>query len=347
MTGPLTSVLYWANRIMLDVSAAVVGMTLDGGRDVVLITGGSGGLGRELAIQFYQTGARVVVFDVVIPPPDSPQYVEGVHYYVCDVSDRDSIGQNAVLVEKEVGSVTILVNNAGITTGKTLLQLTYAQIEKTMAVNLLSSFYTIKTFLPNMLANRRGYVVTVASTLGYMSPARLSAYGASKSGLIALHESLTYELGPPTFNTSGVKTLLICPGQLKTSLFEGVKTPHSLLAPELEPAYVAKQVVRALKLGKRGEIRMPFYGNFLPLFRSVPWPLVQVARYMSGIDQSMLGFAERVHSATTGSATLLRSTAERMGSFVSFAQAVNFLPSGQELNVQHGVINSAENTGIN
>lgn len=318
MTGPLIDLFYRLNRTLLDLSNVLVGMTFQPDRDVVLITGGSGGLGRELARLFIEAGARVIVFDVVVTDVENEQFVDGVHYFFCDVSDKDAIEIKAIEVIDTIGPVTILINNAGITTGQTLLQLTYAQIEKTMAVNLLSSFYTIKTFLPRMLEMKRGYIVTVASTLGYMSPARLSAYGASKSGLIALHESLTYELGPPTFNTSGVKTLLICPGQLKTSLFEGVKTPHSLLAPELEPIYVAKQVFKAIKLGKRGEIRMPFYGNLLPIFRSVPWPIVQFARYFSGIDQSMLGFAEKVQSAKDSSTSLLLSTANRMGSIISF-----------------------------
>lgn len=322
MTGPFTCLFYRLNRVVLNLSNVLVGMTFEPDRDVVLITGGSGGLGRELAFLFHEAGTRVAVFDVVVPDEYSPNYVEGVDYFLCDVSNKDSIGAKAREVEDTIGPVTILINNAGITTGETLLQLTYAQIEKTMAVNLLSSFYTIKTFLPRMLEMKRGYIVTVASTLGYMSPARLSVYGASKSGLIALHESLTYELGPPSFNRSGVKTLLICPGQLKTSLFEGVKTPHSLLAPELEPRYVAKQVLKAVKLGKRGEIKMPFYGNLLPMFRSVPWPIVQFARYFSGIDQSMLGFAEKVQSAKESSTNLIISTANKMNSIISFQSQV-------------------------
>ena len=190
--------------------------------------------------------------------------------------------------------MTILINNAGITTGKTLLDLSYDEIERTIQINLMSSFYTIKTFLPDMLLMQRGYIVTIASVLGYMSPARLSAYGASKSGLIALHESLTYELGPPSINPKGIKTLLICPGQLKTGMFDGVKTPSSILAPELDPKYVADNVISAIELGRRGEIKIPFYGNFLPIFRAVPWPIVEAARYYSGIDKSMQTFKNTV-----------------------------------------------------
>lgn len=298
MTGPLTWMLYRANKLFLDLSHLVVGMLFDPNNDIVLITGGSSGLGKELASLFHSTGAKTIVFDLNIPELESDNYIDGVHYIKCDVSDPNQVREEGNRVNEEIGVITILINNAGITTGDTILNLSIENIEKTMAVNLLSSFYTIKTFLPEMLKLKRGYIVTVASTLGYMSPARLSAYGASKSGLIALHESLTYELGSPTMNTTGVKTLLICPGQLKTHMFEGVRTPSTLFAPELEPKDVANQVLKAVTYGCRGEIKIPFYGNVLPIFRSTPWPIVAILRYLSGIDSSMKRFVDKTKEAS-------------------------------------------------
>lgn len=288
--GPLmlTILFYHLNKQYRNISNAIIGNYFEPHRDIVLVTGGSNGLGKEIVQRLVSKKARVVVLDVTVPVKE--EQLENVSYYKCDVSDRRQILQCQKKIKEEVGVVTILINNAGITTGKTLLDLSYDEIERTIQINLMSSFYTIKTFLPDMLHMQRGYIVTIASVLGYMSPARLSAYGASKSGLIALHESLTYELGPPSINPKGIKTLLICPGQLKTGMFTGVKTPSSLLAPELEPKYVADSVLSAIELGRRGEIKLPFYGNFLPLFRAVPWPIVEVARYYSGIDRSMKTF---------------------------------------------------------
>lgn len=309
MTGPLTWLFYRANKAFLDSSNLLVGMVFDPVRDTVLITGGASGLGRETAMLFHNNGARVVVFDLNIPVECDDNYIEGVCYYKCDVSNCDEVRERAEDVRREIGIVTILINNAGMTTGDTILNLSFELIEKTIEVNLLSSFYTIKAFLPDMLEIKRGYIVTIGSTLGYLSPARLSAYGASKSGLIALHESLTYELGTPTFNTSGVKTLLICPGQLKTHMFEGVRTPSTLFAPELEPKDVARQILKSVKYGCRGEIKMPFYGNFLPIFRSVPWPVVAVLRYASGIDTSMKKFVGKTKEVTTASSAFVTETA--------------------------------------
>ncbi|KAH3664026.1 hypothetical protein OGAPHI_004740 [Ogataea philodendri] len=315
MTGPLTSFLYRLNRSLRELSELLVGVTFDPYRDIVLITGGCGGLGRELALTFSRAHAPVVVFDLNLPDPE--EALPGVHYYECDVSNRKDVLDKSAQVIDEVGTITILINNAGITTGKTVLDLSFEEIEKTIEVNLLSSFYTIKAFLPHMLKIKRGYIVTVASTLGYMSPARLSVYGATKSGLIALHESLTYELGPPSFNLTGVKTLLICPGQLKTRMFEGVRTPHTLLAPELDPTDVSKAVFNAIELGKRGEIKLPFYGNFLPIFRAAPWPVVEIARYFSGIDDSMKKFVGKTIAIKESSESVLSNALNETGSIIS------------------------------
>lgn len=282
----LRTLYYQAHKVIRDGSRFVVGTFFEPERDIVLITGGSGGLGSEIVSQFAAKGAIVVVAD--IKPPENP--IGGVQYYETDVSNADLVLKLRDTIRSDVGLVTVLVNNAATVCGKTLLELTPTEIQTTINVNLLSSFYTIKAFLPDMLSQKRGYVVTVALILGYLSPARLSAYGALKLGLIALHELITYELRPPITYNLGVKTLLICPGQMKTDMFTGVNTPSSFFAPELDPRMVAKKIVNALELGRRGEIKLPLYGKFLPVVRAVPWPLVQVIRQVSGIDTLMKTF---------------------------------------------------------
>lgn len=280
---------YKINRHVKCFPDKILGTCFQADRDIVLITGGANGLGQELVKEFSKKNTTIVVLDIALP--NSNEAIEGVHYYQCDVSDSAQINSCYDAIKSQVGQVTILINNAAITEGKALIDLSANEITKIVKVNLVSSFYTIQTFLPDMINARRGYIVTISSTLGFMSPANLSAYGATKSGLIAMHESLTYELGSSSFyNTSGIKTFLVCPGQLQTKMFNGIKTPSKILAPELKPSYVAARIVCALEHGRRGELRLPFYGNFLPLFRAVPWPIVTLFRFSSGIDRSMLKF---------------------------------------------------------
>lgn len=281
-------IFHHINSRFRALSGRVFGTCYEPQSDIVVITGGASGLGHEFVCEFARHAGRVVVLDVSVPA----QPLACVKYYTCDVADRHLLHRVHQLIKQDVGPPTVLINNAGIATGQCLLDMPYADIERTIRINLLASFYTIKMFLPDMIARRRGYVVTVASVLGYMLPARLSAYGASKSGLIALHELLTYELGPPFANVSGVKTLLVCPGQLQTPMFNGVKTPSSLFAPTLDPQYVARRVVSAILLGMRGEMRLPMYGNIIPVFRALPWPIVEIARKVSGIDLSMFSFKQ-------------------------------------------------------
>ncbi|EER31320.1 conserved hypothetical protein [Candida tropicalis MYA-3404] len=288
----LIDFVYWLNQKFRYFSDLIIGTVFEPRCDIVLITGGASGLGKQLVLQLKYKKANVVVFDIKIP--SEPEKVPGVAYYQCDVSDRQQILQTQKMVQREIGVVTVLINNAGIATGKTVLDLSYLEIEKTIQVNLLSSFYTIKAFLPDMILKNRGYIITIASVLGYMSPARLSAYGASKSGLIALHESLTYELGSPSLNPHGIKTLLVCPGQLKTGMFQGVKTPSTILAPELDPKFVASYVVNAIEQGRRGEIKLPLYGKVIPIFRAFPWPIVELTRKICGIDKSMVEFKAKL-----------------------------------------------------
>lgn len=300
----LVELLYQLNKTVRATSDLLVGNYYEPDRDIILVTGGSQGLGKELVQMFSERHTKVVVLD--INEPD--QKLDNVYYYQCDVSKREEVCEIYQVIKQEIGVVTILINNAGITSGKNLVDLTFDEIEQIFQINLLSSFYTIKTFLPDMLTIKRGYIITIGSVLGYMSPARLSAYGASKAGLIALHESLTYELGSPSFNLTGVKTLLLCPGQLKTGMFNNVRTPSTIFAPELEPKYVASKLLTAMDLGRRGEIKLPMYGNFLPIFRAFPWRMVEVMRNVSGIDKSMDTFKNTAKSLTKRASSLIPLT---------------------------------------
>lgn len=262
-----------------QLGAFILGHTFRPETDVVVITGGSGGLGRALVSYLKEVGARTAILDVV----DSDLTNEFVRFYHCDVSNISHLKSCQAKIEVDLGTPTVLINNAAIAGGKSILDMQFLEIERIIQVNLILNFFTTKIFLPGMMRVLRGYVVTISSVLAYMSPANFGAYGASKSGLLAFHESLTYELGPPLLRLHGIKTLLVCPGQMETKMFLSVKTPQKTFA-KLDAVQVALKIMNALEHGKRGEMRLPLYAKFIPVFRASPWPIVEAMRVLSGID---------------------------------------------------------------
>ena len=114
--------------------------------------------------------------------------------YAVDVTDREAVYRAAAKVREEIGPVDILINNAGIVTCKTMLELPDPIIEKTFGVNILSHYWTIKSFLPDMIRQRRGHIVTVASVTGMAGVYGCTDYSATKFACIGLHESLYAEL---------------------------------------------------------------------------------------------------------------------------------------------------------
>lgn len=111
-----------------------------------------------------------------------------------DVSNPSDIAQSAKIARKAFGAVSILINNAGIVSGKKILEASNAMIKKTFEVNSIALFYTTKEFLPSMLDRNKGQIVTMASVAGAVGSPGLIDYGASKAAAIAFDESLRQEL---------------------------------------------------------------------------------------------------------------------------------------------------------
>ncbi|KFY23216.1 hypothetical protein V491_02612, partial [Pseudogymnoascus sp. VKM F-3775] len=160
-------------------------------------------------------GATVAVLDVLELEAGEAR---GVTVYKCDVGDAEQVAKVAAQIEQELGTPTILINNAGVVNGGTLLDTSVDQIQRSISVNLLAHFYTLKAFLPGMIRSGHGTIVTVSSVLGITGAARLTDYSASKAGVTALHTSLSAELK----QYPDIKTVLVTPGQLSTPLFAGV-----------------------------------------------------------------------------------------------------------------------------
>lgn len=165
------------------------------------------------------------------------------------------------------------------------------EAEKSLSTNLLSSFYTLKTFLPPMIRSKNGgTVVTISSVIGKIGAAQLSDYAAAKAGLIAMHRSLTAELKA---SHPEIRTVLVAPGQLSTPLFYGVQTPNSFFAPVVEPVEVAKEIIDAIDNGYAESLSTPLYARLIDWYNVLPVGLQNIARKLSGIDGAMVGYVGR------------------------------------------------------
>jgi len=216
----------------------------------VLITGGGGGLGKQLAIQFAKFGARIVLWDIDIESAERTASIvrsmkSDALAYHCDCRNEDEVIQVAKRVFREIGPVDVLVNNAGILNGKSFLELSTDEIRKTFDVNVLAHFWTIKAFLPSMIEKNEGHIVTISSSAGLHGTPNLSDYSASKFALSGLHESLFLELREQNLN--GIKFTLVCPNFINTGMSWYPKTSIPWLLPILDVEEVAKEIVAGVR----------------------------------------------------------------------------------------------------
>ncbi|KAJ1205712.1 hypothetical protein NDU88_001140 [Pleurodeles waltl] len=185
------------------------------------------------------------------------------HAYMVDCSKREDIYRAADKVKEEVGDVTILINNAGVIFCADVLTLKDNQIQKTFEVNVLAHFWTTRAFLPAMMRNNHGHVVTVASSAGHVGVRFMSDYCSSKHAAVGFHRSLTDELA--ALRMDGIKTTCLCPVFVDTGF---IKNPSSRLLPILKPEDVVKELIDGILTNKK-IICVPSSVQFaavLPLF---------------------------------------------------------------------------------
>jgi all-trans-retinol dehydrogenase (NAD+) len=185
----------------------------------ILVTGAASGLGRLMTRTMAAEGGRLVLWDVDAQGLQATRAELGssgtsVATYVCDLSDRAAIAAAAARTLADCGPVDVLVNNAGVVSGKTLLDASDRDIERTFAVNTLALFWTTRAFLPAMLERDRGHIVTIASAAGLVGTSKLVDYCASKHAAVGFDESLRLELRRAR---SRVLTTVVCPFYISTA----------------------------------------------------------------------------------------------------------------------------------
>ncbi|KAJ4369743.1 hypothetical protein N0V83_005506 [Neocucurbitaria cava] len=181
-----------------------------------------------------------------------------VHFFACDITNPTAVYSTAEKIKTSLNrDPSILINNAGILASHTILNTSDDFLRRIFDVNVLSNWYTTKAFLPAMLTQNRGHIITIASTASYIGVAGLADYTASKAAILAFHESLNQEL-KHHYKAPNVLTTSIHPNWVRTPLLGPVEQELQRRGSEvLEPEEVADRVVEAVRGCRGGQVFLP------------------------------------------------------------------------------------------
>ncbi|XP_048365256.1 estradiol 17-beta-dehydrogenase 11-like [Sphaerodactylus townsendi] len=250
--------------------------------EIVLITGAAHGLGREMACAFSKHQCKLVLWDI------NKQGIEEtaeecrklgavVHTYVVDCRKREDIYRTAAKVKKDIGDISILINNAGVIATGHLLSIKDEQIQSMFEVNALAHYWTVKAFLPAMLERNHGHIVTVASCAGFAAVPFMVTYASSKHSAIGFHRSLTEELY--WLRKDGIKTSCLCPFFINTGF---VKDTPTRTFPLLETEHVVNKLMDGILTDQKMIVVPQGFKFFFSIERLLP--------------ESVLRFCERAET---------------------------------------------------
>lgn len=212
--------------------AAAFDLSLHG--RVALVTGAATGIGRAIALAFAQAGAAVLVNHLDRAEQAGAVAAQihsgGGRALVVEADVTNSAGLAAMLAQAEqvLGPVDVLVNNAGIILEKPFLEITEAQWDHLLAVDLKSVFLVSRAVLPSMVARGHGVIINMASDLGLLGRENFAAYCAAKAGVIGLTKAMAREFAP------AIRINAIAPGPVNTAMVSLQAMSPAAMAKELE-----------------------------------------------------------------------------------------------------------------
>jgi 2-hydroxycyclohexanecarboxyl-CoA dehydrogenase len=188
---------------------------------VVIVTGAASGIGLATAQRFAREGSKVAIWDLneeAASRVAAELVAAGAKASASkvDVSKRAQVDAALERVHAELGPVQVLVNNAGITDFTSFMDMTEEKWDRVMSVNLKSMLVVTQAVLPDMLAAKWGRIINISSSSAQTGSARMTAYAASKGGVIAFTKSLAQELAP-----SGITVNNVPPGFVDTPMLRG------------------------------------------------------------------------------------------------------------------------------
>ncbi|OHE78600.1 MAG: 3-oxoacyl-[acyl-carrier-protein] reductase [Verrucomicrobia bacterium RIFCSPHIGHO2_12_FULL_41_10] len=211
------------------------------------ITGGTAGIGKEIALLFARQGADVAIVgtsreraEEVVKELESVKQdpVQKILFFLIDVSKTNEVEGIVQKLIADWGKVDILVNNAGITRDQLLLRMSEEEWDQVLAVNLKSVYNTCRALYRPMMKARTGSVINITSVIGLTGNVGQANYAASKAGMIGFTKSLAKELAG-----RGIRANCIAPGYIETPMTEKL------------PANVKEEVLKKIPLGRIGQPR--------------------------------------------------------------------------------------------
>lgn len=265
---------------------------------MILITGAASGLGKLATEKLLKQKAVVIALDVNVQGLKNLQE-EFAEYsdkqntklftYVCDLSQKNQIDKVSKQILTKHKKIDVLVNNAGIVSGKPFLDLSDNDIQKSLDINLMANIWLTKAFLPSMTKANNGQVVFISSAAGIIGVNKLSDYCASKFAVFGFAESLRVEMKKIKSN---VKISIVAPYYIKTGMFQGVQTRFSFLLPLLEPQYAANKIVKTIEYKKPLTV-IPNFVRALWFARLLGTKMFDAIANAMGVNQTMQHFTGR------------------------------------------------------
>lgn len=242
-----------------------------------LITGAAGGIGRALATQLAQSGASLWLIDVDGKSLDELaaelRLITGeVRTSTIDLLQRDQINSLADEVNTRWRGLDLLINNAGVAFYGPTHQMTEAQWDRLLGINLLAPIHLTRQLMPALMSREGSHIANMCSVSGLVAGGRFNAYHTSKFGLVGFTEALRAEYG-----RTGLGVSAICPGPVQTNLYRDCQTGRGTQAPEppgwlcASPERVAKLTLKAIRRNRRMVLITPLAHLLFHMKKFAPW----------------------------------------------------------------------------